>query len=152
MPGNITLRSPGWTQLMSTELNSLAAASSVGQSTGTNPAYDNSGTASSCFWADFELRVTFGTAPTAGQTVDLYLIPLSSDGTSFVDGTTGILPPTLLVGSWVVRAVTTAQIILLRNIPLPNDKFVLVVVNNTSQAFPGSGNTVKCKPAGEYYN
>src|SRR5262252_1838582 len=152
MPGNITLRSPGWTQLMSTELNSLAAAAGALQSVGTNVAYDNSGNVSSCFWADFELRVTFGTGPTAGTTVDLYLIPLSSDGTNYVDGSATVQQVTLLVGSWVVRNVNTAQVLLLRNVPLPNDKFLVSVVNNTNQAFPASGSTVKVRSAGEYYN
>jgi hypothetical protein len=137
---------------LSTELNSLATGSGAVQVPGTNPAYDNSGTVSSCFWGDFELRVTFGTAPTAGTTVDLYLVPLSSDGTNYVDGSATIQQATLMVGSWVVRAVTTAQVLLLRNVPLPNDKFLLTVVNNSGQSFPASGSTVKTRPLGEYYN
>jgi len=137
---------------MSTELNSLASGAGALQSVGTNVAYDNSGNVSSCFWADFELRVTFGTGPTAGTTVDLYLIPLSSDGTNYVDGSATVQQPTLLVGSWMVRAITTAQVLMLRNVPLPNDKYLVSVVNNTNQAFPASGSTIKTRPSAEYYN
>jgi hypothetical protein len=152
LAGNIALRSPGWTQVMSTELNSLAFGSGAIQSTGTNAAYDNSGSSSSCFWADLELRVTFGSAPTAGKTVDCYLVPLSSDGSAYVDGSASIQQAPLFVGSWVVRNITTAQVLLFRGVPLPNDKFLISVVNSTDQNFPASGSTVKIRPYGEYYN
>jgi hypothetical protein len=152
MAGNIALRSPGWTQVLSSELNSLASAAGAVQATGTNAAYDNTGNSSSCFWADFELRVTFGTGPTAGTTVDVYLIPLSSDGSGYVDGSATVQQSPLFVGGFVVRNVTTAQVLMFRGVPLPNDKFLISVVNNTNQAFPSSGSTVKIRPYGEYYN
>ncbi len=137
---------------MSTELNSLANNTAAAQATGTNAAFDNGTSTNRYFWGDFELRVTFGSAPTNGTTVDLYMIPLSSDGSNFVDFVTSNLPPALFVGSFVVRNVNTAQVLMVRGIPLPADKFILGVLNNgTGQAFPSSGSTVKIRPYAEAY-
>lgn len=141
MAGNILLKGNAWTQMLSTELNSLAAGVAVAQNTGTNTAFDNS--TGLWLWGDFELQVTFGTAPAAGQTVDCYLIPLAqAGGTTYWDASITALPNNLYVGSWPVRNVNTAQIIGFRGVPLPPQKFILVINNGTNQAFPASGSKV----------
>jgi hypothetical protein len=139
--GNILLKGNAWTQMLSTELNSLASVTAAAQSTGTNPAFDNS--TGLWLWGDFELDVTFGSSPTAGKTVDLYLIPLAqAGGSTFWDANTTTLPSQLYIGSWPVRNVNTAQVIGFRGVPLPPQKFVLLLNNGTDQAFPASGTKV----------
>lgn len=134
--------------MMTTELNSLAAATGALQSTGTNAAFDNS--TAGWFWGDFELNVTYGTAPTAGKTVDCYLIPLgSAGGTTFWDGSATIQQANLFIGSWVLRNINTAHILGFRGVPLPPQKFILSVVNNADQSMAASGNTVKFFSYGE---
>lgn len=138
--------------MLSTELNSLAAATAVLQATGTNAAFDNTAALGTggFFWADVELQVTFGSAPTANKTVDVYLIPLSqAGGTTYWDSSLTALPSNLYVGSFPVRNVNTAQIIGLRGVPLPPQKFILLINNGTDQAFPASGSKVYIFPYGE---
>jgi len=131
-----------WTTMMTTELNALASATAVLQATGTNAAFDNA--TGLWLWADFELNVTFASSPTALTTVDLYLIRLgSAGGTTYWDSSLTALPGNLFIGSFPVRAVTSAQIIGFRNIPLPPAKFILLLYNGTNQAFPATGSTVK---------
>jgi hypothetical protein len=153
MAGSITQSAPqSWVQLLSSELNSLANNTAVGQNTGVNAAYNNGSSGNRYFLGDFELRVTFASAPTNGATLDLYLMPLSSDGSAFADFSTTDLPLGLYVGSFVVRNVATAQVLFLRGVPLPDDQFIVGLFNNgTGQSLPGSGSTVKFKPAGEAY-
>lgn len=132
--------------LATTELNSLAnAAAALGVE------YDNS--SNLYLWGIFELNVTFGTNPTAGSTVDLYLIP-APDGTNYDDNTTGAsgaAPSTCYMGGFPLRAVTTAQKVplglgILRGIELPPTKFKAFVINKSGQAFPASGSTLKMVP------
>lgn len=139
MPTNIHYS--GYTQTavsaLTTELNSLATAAYSAASA----AQDN--TTNLDFWADFELNVTFGTNPTAGTSVDLYIVS-SLDGTNYGDGGGAVAPPyTSYVGPFPVRAVTTAQRIELRGIQLPEGLWKAVVLNNgTGQAMAASGNTL----------
>ena len=127
--------------LLSTELNSLAA--STGSAVGS--AFDNSAAGNNFFWADFELYVTYGTAPTAGQTVDLYLVE-AIDGSNYADGSSTIQVATHYVGSWPLRNVNTAQRIVVRGVPLPPGPFKAHVLNSATQAMAASGNTVKMLP------
>lgn len=129
-----------------TELNSLANnAGALGAE------YDNS--ANLYMFGLFELNVTFGTAPTAGNTVDLYIIP-APDGTNYDDATTGAsgaAPGTTYVGGLPLRAVTTAQKVPLGlgqagYIQLPPTKFKVFALNKSGQAFPASGSTIKLVP------
>lgn len=130
--------------IASTELNSLANGSAA-----LGAEYDNA--TGLYLWGLFELNVTFGTNPTAGNTVDLYIIP-APDGTNYDDYTTGaagIAPSTCYVGGFPLRAVTSAQKIPLgtvRRIDLPPTKFKVLLVNGSGQAFPASGSTVKMVP------
>lgn len=132
--------------LASTELNSLAAAARA-----LGAEYDNSASGNLYLFGLFELNVTFGTAPTAGTLVSVYIIP-APDGTNYDDGSASVAPPTTsFVGGFPVRAVTTAQKIMLRTgfaqlIPLPPTKLKVIVQNDTNQAFPATGSTVKMVP------
>ncbi len=134
--------------LMTTELNSLANGSGAIASAG----YDNGANLYLYGW--FELSVTFGTAPTANSTVSLYLVP-APDGTNYDDAITGASPfasPDMYVGAFVLRAVTTAQKISLGKsgpmglIALPPVPFKAYLINNSGQAFPASGSTLKMVP------
>jgi len=123
-------------------LTSLAAGSAALTS---SPGIDN--TSRLDFWADFELVIYFGSAPTAGQTVDLYLLP-AMDGSNYADGTAGSSPVTAqvhFIGSFAVRAITTVQRLVLRGIPLPPTKMNVQLVNNTSQAFAGQSTGSRLK-------
>jgi hypothetical protein len=125
------------TSALTTELNSLANAAATAAGT----AQDNS--TNKDLWAIFVLSVTFGTAPTAGATVDLYILPSADGGTNYADAVVAATPARgMLVGSFSCRAVTTAQVMIIDNVPIP-EKFKMQVVNNSGQAFPASGSTVK---------
>jgi hypothetical protein len=129
---------------LTTELNALPNGSRAVQSANA----DN--TTALAFWADAELNVTFGSAPTAGNTVDLYLIP-GIDGTNYADNGAGTLSSnqasgapsgTYLVGSFELQAVTTAQRVAVPRIPLLPGKWKWAAYNNSGQAFPASGSTI----------
>jgi hypothetical protein len=125
------------TSALTTELNSLANAAA----TAAGPAQDN--TTNKDLYADFFLNVTFGSAPTAGATVDLYMLPSIDNGTSYADAVVAATPARgMLVGSFSCRAVTSAQVMTISNVPI-GEKFKMQVVNNSGQAFPASGSTVK---------
>lgn len=142
---SIKLEAAAITTVASTELNSLAnAALALGAE------YDNS--SGLYLYGLFELNVTFGSNPTAGNTVDLYLIP-APDGTNYDDavtGASGTAPITTYVGGFPLRAVTTAQKVPLgiglTLVNLPPTKFKVAVKNGSGQAFPSSGSTVKLIP------
>lgn len=133
--------------LMTTELNSLANnAGALGVE------YDNA--TNLYLWGYFELVVTYGTNPTAGNLVELYLVP-APDGTNYADNTTGASGTTsanYYVGGFPLRAVTTAQRIGLTGasgsgpIWLPPCKFKAFVINKAGQAMAASGNTLKMIP------
>jgi hypothetical protein len=129
--------------LISTDLNNLAnAAAALG------PEFDNA----AGLWIDatFQLEATFGSAPTANSTIDLYIIP-SYDGTNFTNAVTGVAgsaPVSSYVGGFPLSAVTTIQRIplavgLMGPIRLPPLKFKGFVVNKSGVGFPASGSTVK---------
>jgi hypothetical protein len=127
--------------IMTTDLNSLA----TGQSN-LSAAYDN-GT-NLYIWGDFELLVTFGVAPTAGWMVDMYLAP-AVDGSNYADSSDGASPVTSgpnYIGGYPLRAVTSAQRIVIRGIPLPPCSFKIMLVNNSGQSMAASGNTLKMLP------
>ncbi len=142
---SIKLEAAAISSIATTELNSLANNAGV-----LGAEYDNS--AGLYRFGVFELNVTFGTNPTAGNTVDLYLIP-APDGTNYDDavtGASGAAPITTYVGGFPVRAVTTAQKVPLglglTLINLPPTKFKAFLLNKSGQAFPASGSTLKLVP------
>jgi len=128
------------TDLLTTELNSLGA----GSASTLGGAHDNQ--TNKDRWASFVLDVTYGVAPTAGGTIDLYLIP-RVDLTNFADSTVPI-QLAMLAATFTVRNVT-AQRVVGRGfvdggmiIQLPPLQFKAIVINNSDQAFPASGSTV----------
>jgi hypothetical protein len=141
----IKLEAAAISSIATTELNALANnAGALGAE------YDNS--TGLYLYGLFELNVTFGTNPTAGNTVDLYLIP-APDGTNYDDntaGASGAAPITTYVGGFPLRAVTTAQKVPLSLgltlINLPPTKFKAFLLNKSGQAFPASGSTLKMVP------
>ena len=130
------------TTILSTELNALAsAARSISAAIANATATDR--------WMDLELNVTFGVAPSAGGYVGVYIVP-SLDGTNYSDGDASIVPPaTMFVGSFPVRAVTTAQKVHIKQVPLQPLNFKVVVDNQSGQAFPATGSTVKYRTYNE---
>jgi hypothetical protein len=130
------------TTLMSTELDGLGSGAKALGAT----AFDNAASGSGFFWADFELNVTFGTAPTAGKVVELYLIP-AMDGTNYADGSGTVDPEIgLRAGGVAVRNVNTAQRLVFRNAALPPWKFKPLLKNGADQGFAASGNTLSIGP------
>jgi hypothetical protein len=125
--------------VLSTEFNSLAnnagtaASSAVDQATNLDQK------------AYFELNVTFGSAPAAGTTVDLYLM-YSLDGTNYADytsGTTPVVNANNYVGSFVLANTTSAQRVHSPDVYLRAYKFKVAAVNKSGVAFPASGSTCK---------
>lgn len=135
------------TTLASTELNSLAnAASALG--------VEFNNTVDDYLYGVFELTVTFGTNPTAGRTVDLYIIP-AIDGTNYattITGASGYAQSNSYAGSFPLQAVTTLQRLNVGGtgyrglLYLPPVKFKAMLINNAGVAFPASGSTLKMVP------
>lgn len=129
----------------------LTGSTDWGASGLSNNAYSNAGTAydnsaNLYEWGEFEFAGTFGTAPTANTTIDLYLVP-SADGANYADGGGAVAPD---IGdyacSFQVRAVTTAQRRVRKNVILPLYSFRAVALNNaTGQVVPNTS-TVKVTP------
>lgn len=133
--------------LMTTELDALANGSSAIAATGYDP------TSTGYTHGEFELNVTFGSAPTAEATVDLYLIP-AMDGTNYATTATGaspVQPSTAYAGGFPCKANTSAQKIPLGvgqagKLELPACPFKAYVKNGSGQAFPANSSTLKMKP------
>lgn len=127
--------------VMTTELNSLA-----NNARAISAAEGSDATTAADLFGDFELVVTFGVAPTLDTTVDLYLVR-SADGTNYEDGDASVRPAAeAFVGSFQLRAVTTAQRMIIRDVPMPPGLWKAVILNNgTGQAFAASGNTLKVR-------
>jgi hypothetical protein len=128
------------TTALSTGLNSLAnnalvASSAITLSTG-EPGYQR---------CEAELVVTYGTAPTANTACVVWLLR-EIDGTNYEDGSSTVTPvrnPDLV---FPLRAVTTAQRIVVTG-DLPPGSFVALLRNDgTGQAMAASGNTLKLRP------
>lgn len=133
--------------VLATELNSLANNNVSGLSgAGTGVIFDN--TTNLNLYADFVLTVTFGVAPTAGNTCDLYAA-WSADGTNYetMPGAGTTLPNAWQrVGSFSLQTAGTAQVMLLNRVPLSPGKAKFQLVNASGQAFPASGSTVGLYP------
>lgn len=133
--------------LATTELNSLANnAGALGVE------YNNA--TNLYVFGMFQLEVTFGTNPTAGSAIKLYLIP-APDGTNYADNTTGAsgyAPPGSYVGSFILQAKTTIHRLTLQGVgpgslvPLPPTRFKAFLINGSGQSFPASGSTLKMIP------
>ena len=128
------------TSLATTALNSLANGSAA-----LSDEYDNA--TNQYIYGLLELTVTWGTNPTAGNLVNFYL-EVAPDGTNYSDDQS---ISSAYLGGVPVRAVTSLQRLPLGlgmsgPIFLPPTKFKVRVVNNSGQAFPASGSTLKIMP------
>lgn len=96
--------------------------------------------------ADFELVITYGSAPTANTCILCWILE-EIDGTNYEDGTDGSLTPARTPDFWfTLRAVTTAQRQVWKGVPLPAGNFkVLAVADTTGQTAAASGNTLKMR-------
>lgn len=113
--------------------------SALGNGTGaTASAYDNGASANLWIKADFQFSGVMAATPNSGSALDLYLLP-SIDGTNFADGNSAIFPPSLYVGSFIVRNVTTNQVLVLTGVPIPPTKIMPLLVNKAGAAI--SANT-----------
>jgi len=133
----------GVTTVLSTELNALAASTGKAISAAIDNSNPDPTTYQGDLFADLELAVDFVSAPTAGTVIELYLLP-SIDGSVYPDGSTSILPQSsLYVGGFAVRAVTSAQVMVVRGVALPPGNYKYLVQNTTNQAFPATGSTLR---------
>ena len=115
--------------------NALALSAAITLSTG-EPGYQR---------CEAELVVTFGTAPTANTACVVWLLR-EIDGTNYEDGSSTVTPtrnPDLV---FTLRAVTTAQrIVVIGDLP-PGSFKVLLRNDGTTQTMASSGNTLKIRP------
>jgi hypothetical protein len=133
----------GVTTVMSTELNALTQPTGKAISAAIDNSNPDPTTYQGDLFADLELAVDFVSAPTAGTVIELYLLP-SIDGSVYPDGSTSILPQSsLYVGGFAVRAVTSAQVMVIRGVSLPPGFYKYLVQNTTNQAFPATGSTLR---------
>jgi hypothetical protein len=158
MAGNIFLQTGTLTTLLDdtgTSGNASLTTLATGSAAIPSSAFNNTPGTLGAFWGDFELTVFYGSAPTVGNTCDLYILE-SVDATNYGDGTAGSSPVASsnhYVGSFVLRAVTTVQRINLRNVPLPATNFKVQLVNNGGQslAAQNTGSRLKLLPVYEQY-
>jgi hypothetical protein len=136
--------------LLSTELNSLANNCTVLGAAFDDTAGQAGDGATLC---DVELVVTFGAAPTANTSVNVWFL-MAQDGTNYEsyltaqDATPSTTPPKARRPDVILPldAVTTLQRIV-RRVPIPWGKFKpLLKDDGTGQAFPASGSTLKLRP------
>ena len=130
--------------VLTTELNSLAnnalVVSSVAGASGVITLTSTGYPMALC-----ELVVTYGTAPTANSTVQIWFLT-DADGTNFEDGSSSITPTRNPDVIFALRAVTTAQRVS-KMCKLPPTTFKVLAYNNgTGQSMAASGNTVKILP------
>jgi hypothetical protein len=137
------------TTLLSTELNSLASASEVVSSVGgTSGLFNNTyagGGLGAYTLGQFELHLA---APGGSLTATPVLVWFlqSVDGSNYEDGSSSILParnPDLIIP---VRAVSTAQRIIVVA-PLPQGNWYVELYQATGQTWASSGSTLKVMPA-----
>lgn len=118
---------------LTTELNSMATATNSALSA----AYDN---ATNLFlYADWELAVTFGTGPTNGTLVSLY-IAARVDGTNYPRAHQS---SSRCLGVWSCENTTSRQYLHIFNVPVPPENFKVFARNDSGQTMPASGTTVK---------
>lgn len=122
--------------VLSTELNSLAN----GSRTNVGTEIDNSTNLDKYGW--LELSVTFGSAPSAGAYLNIYMV-MAPGGTNYADGSSSVDPGAdAWVASIPILASTSAQRKTVGPILLPPSKIKFICENQTGQAFPASGSTI----------
>lgn len=131
--------------LGTTVWNSLANGSGI-----LGDEFDNGNSSNLYIDGSFELTVDFVNAPTAGNGIELFLVP-AVDGTNYADSTNGAseyAQANCYAGTFIVQATTALQRMVLGlglsgPIKLPGCKFKAFLINNSGQAFPASGSTLK---------
>jgi hypothetical protein len=118
---------------LTTALDALANATASAASS----AIDNTSTLD--LYADWELVLGTQSSRTAGCAVALYITP-SLDGTNYSDVSSSSAE---LLGVFTLATGTGAQRVIIRDTPIPPALFKVFVVNNSTQAFAASSNTVK---------
>lgn len=133
----------GATSYLTTELNSLADAGNV-----LGAAIDNS--TNKYLYHDIE--ISLASAAFTGGDAHIKIYVLSQVDASYPDGDASIDPViTNPVYIGQIRAATAAQVIVIRDIELPNGNFKYLFENNGNVALASSGNTVKYRPHNEAY-
>lgn len=124
--------------LLTTELNSLT-------STGTATSAAINNTTDLYMFVDLQLKITYGTNPTAGSVIECYLVRSVDAGSNYED-----TPPAGgLVGAFVLSATTSAQYRTIPGVLVPPGYYkVHVVAKTTGQTAAASGNTL----TGLFYN
>ena len=123
--------------VLTTELNSLAS----GSRTNVGTEIDNSANLDT--YGFLKLAVTFGTNPSAGAYVEIHML-MALDGTNYPDGSSSVDPgadTTIL--TIPILASTSAQSKQIGPFLLPPSKIKFILVNQTGQAFPASGSTLR---------
>ena len=126
--------------VLDSELDGLANGGVSGVSgSGTGTVYD--GATGLNLVGDLELVVTFGAAPTAGTTVEVYMVG-APDGTNYSDGDRNSAE---LVVVFTLRN-NAANRVLRRDVPLPPHSAKFFIRNNSGQSTSGTANALKLFP------
>ncbi len=128
---------------LSTELNSLA---NNNNALGSAITIANAGYR----FGELEIVVTFGVAPTANTALTVWLLR-EVDGTNYEDGGSSVTPTRAPDAIFPLRAVTTAQRVVVP-CDLPPGTFKALLRNDgTGQTTAASGNTLKVRPLTESF-
>lgn len=138
--------------LLTTELNSLATANGSAASSAVDL------TASGWQVGDIELLIASSSlAFTSASFVDVYFL-ISADGTNYPKYTSGashkLAYSNYRACSIAIHPATLSSEAIyenVRGILIPSAKFKVVLINNTGQTLPSSGNTLKLYPTPEQY-
>jgi hypothetical protein len=84
-------------------------------------------------FATLDVLLSCAVAPSAGRTMEVYLI-YAVDGTHYEDGSATVVPPAMPAGAFSVRGVTGEQRLSLPNIPLAPLKFKVLCKSDLDQA------------------
>jgi hypothetical protein len=106
--------------------------------------FDNSASGVRWPYGIFELSCDFAVNPTAGRTVNVYILP-AIDGTNYPDQNVTAVQSAPAI-EFVVAAATTAQRLVSPPVPLPPCKFKCYVVNDADQAFSNDAAHLKVLP------
>lgn len=99
--------------------------------------------------ADIEISVDWDTtAPTDGESLHLYIIPIPGTEPNWVgDGTANEpINEQYYAGSFTVTDILTSQVVTIEDIPLPSGNFKFAVRNKTSQPLTAAAHTLKWRP------
>jgi hypothetical protein len=132
--------------VLATELNAISTANVSGVSgAGTGVIFDN--TTNLNLLADAEFNCVFGSAPTAGTTVELHAyfsLDAATYATSLAAGAT--LPNDPPVGVFIINGVATTQKLQILGVTLRPGKTKFAIVNRAGVATPATGTTVTLYP------